>query len=82
MGINNYLVMIIMTFPRMPPAQYNRAIFLCSIENPKPHDGAETFAGDSMPALRLMQSYAFVRDAMAVSVSSAHFLVGLQIEFC
>lgn len=46
-----------------------------------PHDGAEAFASDSVPALRLMQSYTFVRDAMAVSVSSAHFLVGLQIEF-
>lgn len=39
-----------------------------------PHDGAEAFAGDSVPALRLMKGDALVRDAMAVAVSSAHFL--------
>nr|ACU13507.1 unknown [Glycine max] len=65
------LAMIIMvTLPRMSPAQYNRTILLCPVEYPKPHDRAQTLAGDSVPALWLMNGNTFV--GCAVTLSSLH----------
>lgn len=46
-----------------------------NIEMNKPHDSTQAFAGDSVPTLRLMNSYAFVgcsAMSMSMSMSSTH----------
>nr|ACU13825.1 unknown [Glycine max] len=73
-------MIIVMTLPRMPPAQYNRTVLLCPVEYPKPHDRAQTLAGDSVPALWVMNGNSFVGGAVTVSSSHHDSLLHSQIK--
>ncbi|WMV38033.1 hypothetical protein MTR67_031418 [Solanum verrucosum] len=48
-----------MAFPRMPPAQHYKTIFLCPVKNPEPHDNTQFFSCYIVSMLRLMYGDAF-----------------------
>uniref|UniRef100_M1AGC4 BLE1 protein n=1 Tax=Solanum tuberosum TaxID=4113 RepID=M1AGC4_SOLTU len=61
-----------MAFPRMPPAQHYKTIFLCPVKNPEPHDDTQFFSCYIVSMLRLMYGDAF--EGYAMSVSTSHLI--------
>lgn len=68
---------IFMTLPRMSPTQYYRPILLSPVKDPKPHDGAQSFAGDGVPPLGLVHGDSLVGYA---SMSTSSHLLSVSLS--